>query len=280
MLYYFYFFCLQTVHKNQPIDPLKVGMDVATPFSLSAEKEAEMMSLPIPKPEFQVISDTNQENVPKTNNVSTSQDIFILDNAISRTFTCGNCELIFANQIMMERHVSSVHKGKNDHMKTVHENYQNDSGFASKNEEQSSNEFRIINDKSHAFMNEEKMANHGIMEWKDDTFTEKIKVANDNSNGDEEEISNDNSFELKISSVISLSEQLDSKQNDNFIDDLLLQEETSPSPKEKKFKFEKNISNERHHHSSLKKSKLMLIMPMVMKKKLAMIIVLSLRFHQ
>ena len=185
-------------------------MDVATPFNLSAQREAEMMSLPIPEPVVQVISDTNQENFPKTNHVSTSQDIIILEDD------------------------------------TI--NHENDSGLVSKNEEQKSSEFRINNDKSQTSINVEKIANYKIMDQKDDTFTEKIKVA-DNTNGGEEEINIDDRFGIKISSVISLSEQLDSKQSDNFIDDLLL-EETSPT-KERKIKFQSD-----KNHSSSKKSKL------------------------
>lgn len=212
---------LKTVHKNQPIDPLKVGMDVATPFNLGAEKEAEMMSLPIPKPVFQVIS--HQENVPKTNNnvsISQEEDIVILDDG-----------------------------------------HGNDSGLVSKNEEQRSNtEFSINNDAtSQNFINDENstIANHNII--MDDNLTEKNKVVTYDGGNDEEENRN---FGLKISSVISLSaKQLESKQNEVFIDDLLLQEgETSSdiisTTKERKFNSEKNISNERRNHDFSKKSEL------------------------
>ena len=210
---------LKTVHKNQPIDPLKVGMDVATPFNLGAEKEAEMMTLPIPKPVFQVIS--HQENVPKTNNnvsISQEEDIVILDDG-----------------------------------------HGNDSGLVSKNEEQrSKNEFSINNGTtSQNFINDENstIANHNII--MDDNLTEKNKVVTYDGGNDEEENRN---FGLKISSVISLSaKQLDSKQNDNFIDDLLLQEEQTSSDiistKERKFDYEKNILNERRNHDFSKKSK-------------------------
>ena len=213
---------LKTVHKNQPIDPLKVGMDVATPFNLGAEKEAEMMSLPIPKPVFQVIC--HQENIPKStnNNVSITQeeDIVILDDG-----------------------------------------HGNDSGLVSKNEEQRSNtEFSINNDAtSQNFINDENstIANHNII--MDDNLTEKNKVVTYDGGNDEEENRN---FGLKISSVISLSaKQLESKQNEVFIDDLLLQEgETSSdiigTTKERKFNSEKNISNERRNHDFSKKSEL------------------------
>ena len=211
---------LKTVHKNQPIDPLKVGMDVATPFNLGAEKEAEMMSLPIPKPVFQVIS--HQENVPKTNNnasISQEEDIVILDDG-----------------------------------------HGNDSGLVSKNEEQrSNNEFSINNDtKSQNFINDENstIANHNII--MDDNLTEKNKVVTYDGGNDEE----NRNFGLKISSVISLSaKQLESKQNEVFIDDLLLQEgETSSdiigTTKERKFNSEKNISNKRRNHDFSKKSEL------------------------
>ena len=204
-------------------------MDVATPFNISAEKEAEMMSLPIPKPVFQVISNTcdttnNQRNVPKTNNnvsISQEEDIVVLDD---------------------------------------NDGHRNDPGLVSENEEQKrNNEFSInIDTISQNCINEENstIANRNII--MDDNFTEKNKVPTYDSGNDEEENRN---FGLKISSVISLSaKQLDSKQNDNFIDDLLLQEEQTSSDiistKERKFDHKKNISNKRRNHDFSKKSKL------------------------
>lgn len=40
----------QVEHKDQEIDPFKIGMDEPTPFNLSPEEEAELMKLPIPEP--------------------------------------------------------------------------------------------------------------------------------------------------------------------------------------------------------------------------------------
>ena len=70
-------------------------MDVATPFNISAEKEAEMMSLPIPKPVFQVISNTcdttnNQRNVPKSNNSVSISHFPIWFNGSIRNMVDGN----------------------------------------------------------------------------------------------------------------------------------------------------------------------------------------------
>ena len=40
----------QVEHKDQEIDPYRIGMDEPTPFNLSPEAEAELMKLPIPDP--------------------------------------------------------------------------------------------------------------------------------------------------------------------------------------------------------------------------------------
>lgn len=40
----------QVEHKDQDIDPYKIGMDDPTPFNMSPEEEAELVKLPIPEP--------------------------------------------------------------------------------------------------------------------------------------------------------------------------------------------------------------------------------------